>query len=82
MTVSPDAVLAALAPLRQGFNADGADLSVDEASADLIAVRLMLTEETCMECISPTAVLTRIVESTVRSSFPEVATFQFVDPRS
>ena len=81
MTISPDTVLEALAPLRAGFNADGADLSVDAATTDLVSVRLVLTDETCMECISPTPVLTRIVETTIRSSFPDIAQFQFVDPR-
>jgi hypothetical protein len=67
VTVTPDTVLEALAPLRQGFNADGADLCVDEASSDRVSVRLVLTDETCMDCISPTPVLTRIVETTLRS---------------
>lgn len=92
MTVSPDApggqlpvtvqvIYEILEPLRQGFQADGADLVVDKASEDLVEVRLVVTDRTCLECISPTRVLTRILESAIRERLPRVNHFSFSDPR-
>lgn len=82
MPLTADDVNAALDPLRQGFQADGADLMVDEASDEVVAVRLVVTESTCLECVSPTPVLTRIVETAVRQRFPHVGRFVLNDPRS
>jgi hypothetical protein len=82
MTITPEAVSSALDPLRQGFQADGADLLVDAASAEAVTVRLVITDETCLECISPTPLLTQIVEAAVREDFPDVGRFALVDPRS
>jgi Fe-S cluster biogenesis protein NfuA len=81
MIVSPDNVSTILDPLRQGFQADGADLLVEEATDDVVAVRLIITDDTCLECISPRPVLTRIVETTLRSTFPDFGRFELVDPR-
>jgi hypothetical protein len=82
VTVSVDAVDSVLSPLREGFQADGADLAVDEATDSLVRVRLVVTEETCHECILPGDVLTQILEATVRTSFPDIDRFEFSDPRS
>lgn len=81
MSITSEAVSSALDPLRQGFQADGADLLVDEATDEVITVRLVITDETCLECVSPTPLLTQIVEAAVREDFPGVARVELVDPR-
>jgi hypothetical protein len=81
VSVTPESISAVLEPLRQGFQADGADLAIDEANDAEVKVRLIVTEDTCLDCIMPTDFLTRILESTVRDTFPEIGNFAFVDPR-
>lgn len=71
-----------LEPLRQRFQADGADLVVDGASDAEIQVRLVVTDETCLDCIMPTATLTRVEEQAVRERLPEAGRITFTDPRA
>jgi len=75
------AIAAALKELRSGFNADGADLEVVSATADSATVRLVVTPETCMECIVPKSALQQIVERSVREACPEVRNIELIDPR-
>lgn len=72
---------AALDDLRMGFNADGADLEVVEAGDTAVTVRLVITEETCLECIVPKPVLVQILQSSVRKKFPNIQTVELIDPR-
>ena len=81
MAITIESVNTALGPLREGFQADGADLAVDEASESLVRVRLVVTPKTCMECIVPSDILTAIVENVIRESFPDAGRFVFVDSR-
>ncbi len=81
MTVSVAAVDDVIAPLREGFQADGADLAVDEASDEVVRIRLVVTDETCFDCILPGDVLTQILETTVRGTFPDIERIEFSDPR-
>ena len=81
MSITREAVGEVLKPLRQGFQADGADLAIDEASDDLVKVRLLTSEQTCLDCIMPADFITRVLESAVRGSFPTLGRFVFVDTR-
>lgn len=74
-------ITAALSELRSGFNADGADLEVVSATANAATVRLVVTPETCLECIVPKSALQQIVENSVRRAWPQVQTVELIDPR-
>ena len=76
-----ETVSEALASLRAGFEADGVRLMVDTASLERVVVRLVLTPETCAECIVPTPVLERIIATALRDRFPEMGRLEIVDPR-
>ena len=75
-------VTEALAALRAGFEADGGDLAVDVASPERVVVRLVLTTETCEDCIVPTPMLQRMISTTLRKSFPDLRELEVVDPRA
>jgi Fe-S cluster biogenesis protein NfuA len=75
-------VAEALASLRAGFEADGADLTVDTASPERVVIRLVMTDETCADCIVPTQMLERMVSTTLRGRFPEMGQLEVVDPRT
>ncbi len=75
------AITAALAELRSGFNADGADLEVVTAGASSVTVRLVVTPETCLECIVPKSALQQIVENAIRKAYPTVQAVELIDPR-
>ncbi len=81
VAISREAVSEALNPLRQGFQADGADLEVDAASVEQIVVRLVVTPQTCFDCIVPKEMLTTIVETQLRETFPGFRRLVLVDPR-
>jgi hypothetical protein len=71
-----------LEPLWQGFQADGANLAVDGAFDAEIQVRLVVTDETCLDCILLTAAPTRVVEQAVRERLPEAGRITSTDPRA
>lgn len=81
MSITREAVGEVLAPLRQGFQADGADLAIDEVTDEVVTVRLVTSEQTCLDCIMPADFITRVLESAVRDSFPNLGRFVFVDSR-
>jgi hypothetical protein len=63
MTITKDdvgKVDAALQPLQEGFVADGGSLAV-ESDGDTVVVRLVLTDESCGDCIVGPDVLRAIV---------------------
>lgn len=72
---------AALAGLREGFQADGADLEVVSVENGVARVRLVVTDQTCLDCIVPGPVLRQVVEASVRQSCPEVHSVEIDDPR-
>jgi hypothetical protein len=79
--VTRDSVNVVLEPLREGFQADGADLAIEEATDALVQVRLLVSDQTCLDCIMPADVITRVLETTIRENFPGLGRFVFVDPR-
>lgn len=72
---------AALAGLREGFQADGADLEVLSVENGVARVRLVVTDQTCLDCIVPGPVLQQVVEASVRQVCPEVHSVEIDDPR-
>lgn len=71
----------AIDSLRVGFNADGADLLVEEATEDSAVVRLVITDQTCLSCIVPYDTLRFIITGTVTKHFPQIKSVEVIDPR-
>ncbi len=71
----------ALAGLREGFQADGADLQVLSVEDGVARVRLVITEETCLECIVPGHILREVVAASVLQECPELRKVEVEDPR-
>jgi hypothetical protein len=71
----------AIGPLRGGFTADGADLVVESATEDSTVVRLVITDETCLDCIVPYDMLKFIITGTVTKRFPQIRNVEVIDPR-
>jgi Fe-S cluster biogenesis protein NfuA len=71
----------ALESIRPGFNADGADLLVRQITGRKLVVDLVVTSDTCMDCIVPTDILKAIVLATIREALPEIEEVEVHDPR-
>ena len=71
----------ALNELRQGFQADGADLTIESLTESEVTIRLTGTDETCWECIVAPDQLHMVVDSVLRSTVSGVETIAVVDPR-
>lgn len=67
--------------LRQGFNADGADLRVDEVGDSTVSVRLVGTDETCWECIVAPDQLRNVISAVLANDVPSVRSVELIDPR-
>lgn len=65
-------VEAALAGLREGFQADGADLAVTDASDTHAVITLIGTDETCWECIVDGPILTSVVTGVITAKCPGI----------
>jgi Fe-S cluster biogenesis protein NfuA len=72
---------AALAGLREGFQADGADLELVGVEGAKARVRLVVTEDTCQECIVPGPLLRQILEAQLKKACPELEAVEVEDPR-
>jgi hypothetical protein len=70
----------ALGPLQEGFAEDGAFLAV-EGVGESIQVRLVLTDESCADCIVGPDILRSIVLEQVKSA-GLTAPVTVVDPRA
>ena len=81
MTDLKDRVSAGLDALRAGLTSDGADLEVEQLTESDVQVSLVLTSETCAECIVPTDVMETMVQNLVGQVAPE-AQVKFIDPRA
>ena len=72
---------AALAGLREGFQADGADLELVSLEGGVARVRLLVTDETCLECIVPGPILQQVISASLRQALPGLSTVEVEDPR-
>ena len=71
----------ALDGLRQGFQADGADLAVVSATESEVTIRLVGSDETCWDCIVPPDLLRTVIVSVLRRSVGALETVDLIDPR-
>lgn len=71
----------ALDGLRQGFQADGADLAVVSATESGVTIRLIGSDETCWDCIVPPDQLRTVIVSVLRRSVGALETVDLIDPR-
>lgn len=71
----------ALDGLRQGFQADGADLRVDAVTETSVSLRLVGTEDTCWECVIPPDQLRDVVVSVLSNDVPSIGSVELTDPR-
>jgi Fe-S cluster biogenesis protein NfuA len=81
MTTTYEQAAAALEGLREGFQADGADLELASVEGAKARVRLIVGDETCMECIVPPPLLQQILEAQLRQACPELESVEVDDPR-
>lgn len=72
---------AALGGLREGFQADGADLELVSIEAGVARVRLLVSEATCLECIVPGPILEQVVSASLREALPSLVRIEVEDPR-
>lgn len=72
---------AALAGLREGFQADGADLELVAVEGATARLRLVITDEACLECILPAPMLHQVLEASLRRDCPELEVIEVEDPR-
>ena len=79
--VTLEAVDKVLDDLRVGFQADGADLAVEAATTAGVVVRLVVTDETCAECIVAGPMLQLMIATTLRGRFPALTKVEVIDPR-
>lgn len=70
----------ALVELREGLSNDGADLVLERADDDEVVVRLVFTDETCMDCIVAPPMLKMLVADNLESK-GVTAPVTLVDPR-
>lgn len=61
-------VAEAIEPLRAGFQADGVELRVDEATDERVKISILLTDEACKDCLLPTPLLQEIFHSAIRDA--------------
>lgn len=74
-------VAEALDTLAESLRADGADLVLEDVGPAAATVRLVVTDETCHECIVSPEILRAIVGDVVRSAVPEILDIEVDDPR-
>ncbi len=70
-----------LGGLREGFQADGADLQLVSLEGGVATVRLLVTDETCMECIVPGPILEQVVTASLKQALPDLLRVEVEDPR-
>jgi hypothetical protein len=60
--MTTDKVMETLAALRESLQADGADLQVKSMSDDDLVLEIVVSDETCMDCLLPESVIQRIIQ--------------------
>jgi len=76
-----DQVRQALNGLNQGFQADGADLTIESITESGLTLRLTGGDETCWDCIVPPGQLHVVVSSVLRTTVPSIEKIDLIDPR-
>lgn len=57
------AAAAAIRPISLALEADGYDLSIQQASAQVVDVRISASPDACEDCLAPKSVLLPMLES-------------------
>lgn len=81
VSVTAAAVEEALRQYREGLRSDGADLLVEVDSYSRVRARLVVTDQTCLDCIMPGEVITDIVRSVLSARFDQPVDVILDDPR-
>lgn len=63
--MNESAVRDALEPFRKGFQADGADLAVHSVKDGEVLVELVVTDQTCRDCILPKEMLEGMFQAAI-----------------
>ncbi len=79
--LSPAAVMAAMASLRDVVRADGGDVVLDSAEESVVTLRLVLEGAECRECVMPRPFLEQIAMDSMSSSLPTLTAVTIIDPR-
>jgi hypothetical protein len=74
-------VVDALAALRSGFQTDGADLLVESVTDGHVVIRLVVSDETCLDCIVPKAMLEGVLTTRLAQQVPGFEQVELIDPR-
>jgi Fe-S cluster biogenesis protein NfuA len=72
---------AGLNDIRESIQADHADLEVIGLDGSTARVRLVITPDTCRECIVSKSILESIMLESLRDTMPEVSAVELEDPR-
>lgn len=70
-----------LAGLRPAFQADGADLRLLGVTGGQVSIELVVTDETCLDCIVAPPMLAAMVEDSLLSRVGGVTSVVVHDPR-
>jgi hypothetical protein len=73
---------AALAEIREPFNADGADVVLDGFEGGVARFRLVFGPDTCQECILPKPHIERVIRAILTDFKVDFQDVSLVDPRS
>lgn len=76
-----DQLSAGLQDIRESLQADHADLEVLGLQGTVARVRLLITPETCQECIMPRDFLEDIMLMSIKDTMPQVTKVELEDPR-
>lgn len=79
--MSDDELYEALAGLRQGLHADGADLEVSAIENGTLHVRLVLGDETCSDCIVDKPMLEGLIQRAAAACDGPAIIVVLEDPR-
>lgn len=79
--LSGEAVAEVLQPYRSGLQSDGADLVVEGIRGDDVQARLTFSDETCMECVMPSATVRDVLASLLSTHYGRAVTVTLEDPR-
>jgi len=79
--LTEDDVAEVLHPYRLGLQSDGADLLVDGVRGDDVQARLTFSDETCMECVMPSATVRDVLQSLLSRHYERAVTVTLEDPR-
>ena len=73
---------AALAPVRELLQADGADIAVSQVTGTQVELRLLLEGSSCPECVLPAPALEPIALEMLSVKLPGLSAVSIADPRS